>query len=517
MPPAALVELLPRLDPAIARPPGPAIASAALAAAVASGLLLAIAFPPFNLHPIAWFALVPFLLTLPRSSPRVAWIAGTLLGIAFYRITLAWAFALDGPLAAIGILVFSVLMGLAFRTAKLLQRHLGETAMWLCIPVFFTGQEILRSESLDRYRMAYAALGYSQAGNLWIAQIASLGGVYSLTLLIVAANSALAAAIQRRTRATAFSFAAVAVLVVLLAAVSQPAANPTAPSIPVAAVQSEPTNDGEYLDLTRLAATASPSPAIIVLPEHAIDGYADLPHPFVKKLAAIARDARCYVCIGAHFRASANLPCDYDNVAMLIGPDGQVIGAQAKSVPIPFFKDGNPARTQQVFQTQIGRLGLAICFDTDFTDITRRLVIQGAEVLLIPVKNPERWPELQRVQQAAMAQIRAIESRRYAVRAASSGISQIIAPTGTVLSQRTQIQGPGILTGHVAVETSRSFFTRAGYLLPQAIAYTFLAAIIVLTFVPIRTGATPTNMRVQHVQTRLAAEPTIATRRPCGE
>lgn len=473
-----------------------------LAAAALSGLLLALAFPPFCLHAVAWCSLVPFLITMPRVSPRTVWIAGSILGLAFYRITLAWAFALDGALAAIGILVFSVLMGLAFRTAKLLQRHLGETAMWLCIPVFFTGQEILRSESLDRYRMAYAALGYSQAGNLWIAQIASLGGIYSLTLLIVAANTALAYAIHRHTRAACLAPACVAALILALAAIAQPAPEQLSPSIPVACIQSEPTDDREYLQFALQAAAATPRPAIIVLPEHAIDGYADLPHPFVKKLAAIAREYSCFICIGAHFRAPPELPCDYDNVAMLIGPDGQVIGAQAKSVPIPFFKDGNPARTQQIFPTSIGQLGMAICYDSDFTDVVRRLVSQGAELLLIPVMNPGAWPETQRHQQAEMATIRAIETRRYALRAASSGISQIVAPTGEVQSQRTQTQGPGILTGQVALETSRSFFTRAGYLLPQAIAYTFLAAVIVLTITPNPARAATTTPPAQDFRSR---------------
>jgi apolipoprotein N-acyltransferase len=356
--------------------------------------------------------------------------------------------------------------------------------MWWSIPLVFVGQEIIRSEGLSRWRLSYGAYGYSQAGNLWIAQLASIGGVYFLSFLLVAANCALAYALVRRRLASCLPTFFMVGLIVSLGILSQPPRHAAGTEIPVACVQAETQDDREYVERTRQAAASPEHPVIIVLPEHAIEGYADRPHPFVDKLAAIAREYKAYICVGAHFRAPADLPCDYDNVALLLGPDGGKIGAQAKSVSLPFAYDGNPARSHRVFQTRLGCIGMCVCYDADFTDVPQRAVDQGAELLLVPVMNPERWPVQQRLQQAQMARFRSIELRRCAVRAASSGISQIVEPSGHVRAERAQAAGPGILTGKVFFSTERTLFVRGGHHFATVLGISFVAAVFALTLAP---------------------------------
>jgi apolipoprotein N-acyltransferase len=246
-------------------------------------------------------------------------------------------------------------------------------------------------------------------------------------------------------------------------------------------VQAETTVYNEYLQLAAEAASQPERPTFIVLPEHAIYDYADERHPTIRALAELARQNGVYVCVGVHSRAEPGSACDYDNVALLIDSQGRIVGRQAKSVPVPFFDDGNPAQSQETVQTPWGRTGTYICYDATFTDLPRRLVDLGAELLLAPLMDPEPWPVQQRWQHADMAPFRSIELRRCAVRAASSGVSQIIDTTGRVRRQRTREQGPGIICGPVHFATERTLFVRGRHLFATAVGAAFLVTVTCLT------------------------------------
>lgn len=454
--------------------------SATVAALLSGGLMLA-CYWPVELHLVAWFALVPWLVVLPRLGPGRTWLLGTLLGLVFYRFGLNWGFYLNGPLAGSFIAVLAVWMGFSFRVARLLMQRFGSGAMLWAVPLTFVGQEVLRCEAFPRLRFPFLAFGYSQTGNLWIAQIASLGGVYLLTGLLAASNAAVAYGLIHR-RLKAWTPAAVMGLAILILGwASQPADHLVKPVVPVSCVQAETFRHSEYIEWTRAALQAPHRPAIVVLPEHAITDFADEHHPAIRALADLAREHGAYVCVGAHIRPAPGAECLYDNVGLLIGPDGRILGQQAKCVPLPFFIDGNLARSQTPFVTPLGTLGIFVCFDGLFTDVPRRLVRKGAELLLVPVMDVENWPAQERWQHARMAPMRCIELRRCAIRAASSGVSQIIDPTGRVAAQRTREDGAGVLHGTVILNSRQTLFTRGGYLFAPLVATVFLMAVAGLT------------------------------------
>ncbi len=444
---------------------------------------MAACYWPLNLHFLAWVALVPWLLVLPRITADRAWLIGAVVGLVYYRIGMAWCFGLHGLLGAFVVLVLALWLGFSFRVAKLLMERFSTTAMLWAVPLAFIGQEVLRSESLPRYRFAYLAYGYTQSFNLWVAQIASIGGVYFVSFLLVAFNAALAHALIRRGRRDWLPALAVAGVVVVLGFVSQPADEVAGEEVAVACVQAETLNYHDYVQLTTQAMEHPSRPKFVVLPEHAIFDYADESHHLVKSLSGLAREHGAYVCIGAHTKAPKGAECDYDNVALLIGPGGSIIGRQAKAVPLPFFIDGNPATSQQVIDTVGGPVGMYICYDGNFSDITRRLVKLGAELLLVPVMNAEDWPVQQRWQQADIAPFRSIESRRWAVRAASSGVSQIVGPDGRIRRQRTRDEGPGVLYGTVHFNDERTFFSQGGHLFTMVVGVVYLGVVVWLTIV----------------------------------
>lgn len=453
----------------------------AFLAAAVSGGLMASGFRPLNWHFLSWFAMVPWLVVLPHLNSRQAWLFGCAMGLVFYRIGLDWLFGIHGPLALIGVFLLAILVGLTFRVARLVMDRFGRGAMLWVVPLAFTGQEVLRSEGLDQLRFAYLGWGYSQADNQWVAQFASLGGVYSLTFVLVAVNAAIAHAIVVRRRSGLIPLASVVFVIAGLTIVAQPSEGDTSGALSVAAIQAEETDYRTYVTLTRQALTDPSKPDFVVLPEHTIAGYADGCHPFVTQLALLAKKYNAYICVGAHTRAKPGSECDFNNVGLLIAPDGTTVGSQSKAVPVPFFDDGNPATSQSAFETRHGLVGIFVCYDGSFTDVPRRVVDAGAELLLVPVMNPDSWPEQQQWQQEDIARFRSIELRRYTIRAASSGVSAIVGAEGNILADRSRGQGPGIVYGSVCFSRDRTLFVRGGHYFSTVVGFAFLLLVIVLT------------------------------------
>jgi apolipoprotein N-acyltransferase len=453
-------------------------------AATLSGLMMAGCYAPFDVPWLAWVALVPWLVVLPRVSARGAWLYGTVFGLVFYRIGLAWFFSVIGPMAGVVIVGLAVWMGLAFRVARLLTDRFSPAAMMWGVPVALLGQDILRCEGLPQLRFPFLALGYSQSHNHWIAQIASIGGVHAISFLIVLVNAAIAWGVTRWCWRGFLPAIASISAVIALAAAAQPRDYSRFPRLSAACIQAANQSPERVRDLTRQAVDDPSRPRLLVLPEHTIAGYATESHPLVHALANMARTCRAIICVGAHTKAPRDAVCDYNNVSMLIGSDGQVIGEQPKLVPLPFFRDGVPGRSQSqsVTPTEYGTVGTYVCYDGLFSDIPRRVVDAGAEVLLVPNMDEERWPAQERRQHADMAPFRSIELRRCAVRANGAGISQIVDATGRVTACRTHGDGSGIVLGDVYVVSERTPFVLAGHFFAPAVGIAFLAIAGWLTF-----------------------------------
>jgi len=87
------------------------------------------------------------------------------------------------------------------------------------------------------------------------------------------------------------------------------------------------------------------------------------------------------------------------NTSYLISPEGHVLGTQRKvhliDLELKGGLDVTPGNIDWIraFDTKAGRLGIAVCLDAYKDDIVGRLVSQGAQILVQPSANPERWEE----------------------------------------------------------------------------------------------------------------------------
>jgi predicted amidohydrolase len=105
------------------------------------------------------------------------------------------------------------------------------------------------------------------------------------------------------------------------------------------------------------------------------------------------------------------------NAAHLVTPTGQV-GVQEKLIMTPFEHDWgvSAGRQLKVFETALGRIGIAICYDSEFPLLVRAQAEAGADLVLVP-SCTERLSGYHRVRTAAAA------------RALENGIATIMSPT----------------------------------------------------------------------------------------
>lgn len=189
---------------ALARASVPTIAEAFRA--VASALLLLLAFPDFDLWPLAWVALVPLLYAV-ASRPRApqSFLTGWLAGTVFFYASCHWLtfpmiryaeipawlahVLMLAPALAGGLFVGLFALGLARACARW-----GAGALLLAPPLW-AACEWLRLGSIGQL---WNALGYSQAFQPPLIQAARFGGVYAVGFLILCVNAALAYALLRR-------------------------------------------------------------------------------------------------------------------------------------------------------------------------------------------------------------------------------------------------------------------------------------------------------------------------------
>ena len=416
--------------------------------AILSGVLAGLAFPPFELWPLAWVALVPLLIALRRTSKlRFAGYLALLFGMSLCAVSLYWMTAIfHGPLV-IGVFFLAslpwLLFGLAYRVLTDRSR-LG--AVLVMTPILWLAADWLRCEGWY-FRFSWLQLGFTVVP--WEGARAALYpliGVYGVTYLIVLVNVALAFFLIRRD----WRIPAAALGVIFLVWVSfiyQRYMNINFDFWPKyyndgMIVQNE---SGTLDDLLRITRSAlKPETRLVVWPEYAVATYPLEDKRLLEELKDVARETHSTLIFGCQEHAPKDAPCDwlrrrgmpdlYYNTALVLSPEGEILGKYYKTHPIQFFADGVPGRFYHTIPSPVGRLGIAICYDFDYAHTALNLVRNGAEVLVVPTFDAVEWGETQHRQHTRMAQARTAEVGLYTIRATSSGISQILTPTGQPLA-----------------------------------------------------------------------------------
>jgi predicted amidohydrolase len=137
-----------------------------------------------------------------------------------------------------------------------------------------------------------------------------------------------------------------------------------------------------------------------------------IPGPSTEYFGQLAKQHNLYIVAGLIERADHLIY----NVAVLLGPDGEIAGKYRKvCLPRSEIEAGvAPGHDYPVFDTRFGKLGMMVCYDGFFPEVARQLTARGAEVIAWPVWgcNPQ------------LALARACENHVYVVSSTYEDISR---------------------------------------------------------------------------------------------
>ncbi len=359
------------------------------------------------------FSLVPL---AHLGTPRRAFYLGFVVGFGIYAPQLAffWTIFNVAAIALWSVLAFWLALFLLLSQQAFVRY--GRMGLIL-IPVLWVGIEFFRSE-LYYLRFSWLTPGLVYSGTE-LASALGILGVYGIGFLLFAA-AIIAWALPLKLRA--ISIALVVVGGCFLGRPVLPSAVDGGSVVRVAGVQMEFPDEDQVLNALNEMRSSQTNAVLFVLSEYTFNG------PLPAKIMEWCRDNKKHLVVGGHDPAGEN----YFNTAFVIGPTGDVVARQAKSVPIQFFNDGLPARQQKAWESPWGRLGLAVCYDLSYRRVMDRLVTQQCQGFVIPTMDVVEWGKRQHGLHARIAPMRAAEMDIPIFRLCSSGISQAVEAGGAV-------------------------------------------------------------------------------------
>jgi apolipoprotein N-acyltransferase len=234
----------------------------------------------------------------------------------------------------------------------------------------------------------------------------------------------------------------------------------------------------EDFDMFRLSRQPSAAPLdLIMWPEYSYVSDPRRTSNVWRRLTSLPREKQCWFLFGAKDQLVPGDEDAYRNTAFLIAPSGLEQGRHVKIHTVHFFRDGIPGKLVRAIATPLGRLGVGICFDMDYPDVARRLVNDGAEVLLVPSDNPLEWGPLQHIQHRQLFQMRAVECGRWLATTDVAGSTFVVAPTGRIV-RSVNTPEPTLLDVTVGRTAGRTLFARGGWRFGQLCLATLAALIL---------------------------------------
>ena len=475
---------------------------------VASAFLLIIAFPQIEWWPLAWVALVPFLIAIEGKSYKVFFVVSYLLGFLFFSGTLGWFVYVTYPGAFVLIAYLSLyvaVFGLAirfFKNSSIFLRVLVLPCCWVVL-------EYIRSHALSGF--GWALLGSSQCKNTLLIQIADVTGVYGVSFLVVMVNVLIAGTINNTSKASIIR-AQVLVFALLFASFVYGFFSiwkaPSWPKTLVAVVQPnipqevkweqslQPSIVGQTAEITMGLKDVHPD--LIVWPETSLPGIiTEVPYLLgAIKLTAVKVHAP--LLMGAITDEQGN----YFNSAYLINENGKMAGRYDKIHLVPFgeflplrpilgwinrfvpLEDFTAGTNYTILRTAAGhRFGVLICFEDTVSYLRRQFTKAGAQ-FFVNMTNDAWFKDTK----APFIHLQAaifgcIENKRSLIRAANTGFSGMIDPFGRILASVSDEKHkntfvPGRAVAEIPLVSTITFYTKYGDVFTLGCFFAILWAVL---------------------------------------
>lgn len=484
--------------------------------AVLSAVLLILSFPGFNMWVFAWIAFIPLFFALEGQKPLKAFLISYLTGFLFFLGTVYWLIHVTLPGMIIVVAYLSLyfgLFGLLISYSRLQVLGSRSPAM-LLIPAVWVTLEWIRANALTGF--GWNLLGYSQAFNLPMIQIADITGAYGVGFVIVVLNTAIYAYIKnfRNAKETYIGLAIASFLLLAVFGYGTLRLNNvfTGEKIKVAVVQGNISQDekwdrrftdfilSRYGELTRKAAAEKAD--MIIWPETSVPGFIENEKELYDSVHSLVTEIRIPLLVGAPRYDGADNGESYYNSAFLILGNGTMGGHYDKIHLVPFgeyvpFKNllsfvhrfaprpigdcaagkdftvlrfllERSAKDKDYSWRLVKKVNFSclICFEDVFPELARKFVNKNAD-FLVNITNDAWFGKTSAAYQHAQASIfRAVENRTSVLRAANTGLSCFIDQkgriTGRVAQNGRDLFVDGFAVQEIVLSRVRTFYTKYG-------------------------------------------------------
>ena len=504
---------------------------------------LTVIFP--QIGAFEWIALIPVLLVLLTvvSDPTVRLRRLYGLGLAFfwpfYAVNFHWFFymypldfagmtraasAVVVTVACLGLALFQALgaallfplMGGATRGRWLAGRTLLHPILLACL---WTALEWWQAHS-GWSGVPWARLAIGQAENVLNLQSAAIFGSYFITFLIVAVNGVLAYLFLHPSKrilcaalAAGLCFGNLGFGVIRMASMRDEGTVITAAAIQgnKGSLENWSANTMDevlevYGDLSREAAEAGAD--IIVWPETCIPANIDRKAWVYDYVTGLSLECGVPILCGLFTRVSEGSMADYNSIVVAL-PDGSIHDTvYNKRNPVPFgefvplrnlvvtlipplaeintlAEDIPAGEDSVVFDLALGNVGSLICFDSIYERNAMDSIGNGAQLLAVST-NDSWFTDSRGVwMHHAQSQLRAIETGRWVVRSANTGVSSIINDRGEVLEKLEPLK-----TGYVLEDVSLSDRVTVYSVIGNVFAYVCIAVCAAAVLLPVGEAVT---------------------------
>jgi apolipoprotein N-acyltransferase len=460
--------------------------------AAGSGLTLWLALPPADLGFLGLVALVPLLWALRGARARRGALLGLVFGLAFFGLLLSWLLPVTGVGWAALVLgvaaflaIFGALVPVVWRDEAPVRTALAVGAAWALV-------EWLRSV-WPFGGWAWVGLGATQHDSPLLSG-ASMVGALGLGFVLAAINALLIlGALRLRGGLRRWTWPIGVAGAIALAAALVPVPAPAGRAVDVAVIQGNvPLKLGtasriiEDNIVARNHAElhfglAADPPDLAVWPENALDRDPTTDPTLGAEVASAVRVVGAPTLVGAITETPDGRLLNED---LLYTPAARVVDRYAKNHLLPFgeyvpfrrqlswIPDVERVRADLSPGDEPGRFGLTsggfaaiICFENAFPDLVRDFVTEDSGFLVVSTNNSTFGISAAPEQHVVLSELRAVESGRWVVHAALSGISAFISPGGEVVSD-TALFRSAVLRGELRRASETTVYDAIGGWLP---------------------------------------------------
>jgi apolipoprotein N-acyltransferase len=443
-------------------------------AALVSGISLAFAFAPYDIGILAWVSLSLLIGASIGARPGLGFLLGWTHGIAFFATSVPWIYTvmhvhggMEPPVAAavflLLILVLSVCPGLFAAGVAWCGRR-SVTHACLAAPFLWVVSELLRRYELG-LGFPWNLLGYAAAVHLGLLQLVTITGIYGLSFVLAASNALVAWVLLTRTRTawlTGFISAVLIISAVLVGDQFVPLEHGGYEAVLVQTNFPQSTSyPADWLDrhsaeldeLETMSADAERrTRGIVIWPESPAPFYWQDPR-FAARLSRLALTMANNLIVGVVDWKPGPHGLEPYNTAILVDPSGHRVFSYDKIELVP-FGEFIPWRRRLTFANTIiaevgefhpgqefavgdlpgGRFSVFICYEAVIPDSVRQFAKRGAR-LFVNLSNDGWFGQSAALEQhLAQARVRAVENRRWILRATNTGLTVSIGPYGRIVA-----------------------------------------------------------------------------------